>query len=549
MNKLYFLATAFVALSLGMSGQEINLPPSWSVHNSLITVPEAIDMETFNHDDLYATDLLVEEQTGKTINGRLAFQEIDMDTHGVWNELADGSKIWLFKYKTSGALATNVYFSNYNLPIGGELYLWSADKSYAEGPYDWKDNNDHGKMGTAEVFSDEAVLEYYQPADVVGEAQLTTYAFAHYYRHVHDFTEDWNRGGSDPCEVDVNCPEGLGWEGPRDAVVRLRIVDGGNVGLCSGSMVNTTARDCRQYMLTALHCADGVSTSDFQLFQVRFNYERANCGSGGGSSTHQRTGVIFLADSNDNGGNSGSDFLLVEIEDEVSASWDPFYAGWDASGTGGDQGVSIHHPAGDLKKISTYDNNLSSEFWGAPGSHWGVNWIETETNHGVTEGGSSGSPIYNKDQQIIGTLTGGSSFCTTPNSPDFYGKMSYHWDGNSNPTDDLKVFLDPDNTGEEDIFGSYAPDCDQQWLALAEVVFSDLGIYPNPAKDIVQIELKRSFELEFVSVYDALGHMVNKEDLSNGKRQISMAGLTEGIYFMTFNFANGQQVTKKVTKL
>ena len=146
--------------------------------------------------------------------------------------------------------------------------------------------------------------------------------------------------------------------------------------------------------------------------------------------------------------------------------------------------------------------------------------------------------------QIVGTLTGGSSYCSAPNDPDYYGKMSEHWDGNNNPTDDLKVFLDNANTNEETLFGNYAPDCDQEWLEAEEVQFSDLGIYPNPTAGDIRIELKRSFGLDRVTIYDTMGHLVEQRDLSQGQME-----LLEGIYFLTFQFDNGQQVTKKVTKM
>ena len=78
--------------------------------------------------------------------------------------------------------------------------------------------------------------------------------------------------------------------------------------------------------------------------------------------------------------------------------------------------------------------------------------------HGVTEGGSSGSPLFNYDGQIVGTLTGGSSYCNTPTSPDVYGKMSYHWTSNGTPNDErLKPWLDPTNSGVTTLNGSSDP--------------------------------------------------------------------------------------------
>jgi PKD repeat protein len=74
----------------------------------------------------------------------------------------------------------------------------------------------------------------------------------------------------------------------------------------------------------------------------------------------------------------------------------------------------------------------------------------------VTEGGSSGSPIFNNSGRIVGDLTGGGSYCSTPTSPDLYGKFSYSWDQNgSTAAERLKDWLDPDNTGITTLDGAY----------------------------------------------------------------------------------------------
>ena len=104
----------------------------------------------------------------------------------------------------------------------------------------------------------------------------------------------------------------------------------------------------------------------------------------------------------------GSDFVLCEVNQPIPEEWQPYYAGWDASGYNGTSGVSIHHPNGDRKKISTFTSPLTSGSWSpwtSTNAHWRVIWSPTETDHGVTEGGSSGSPIFEENHRIIGTLT------------------------------------------------------------------------------------------------------------------------------------------------
>jgi hypothetical protein len=125
-----------------------------------------------------------------------------------------------------------------------------------------------------------------------------------------------------------------------------------------------------------------------------------------------------------------------------------YVAGWNRSNTASPEGVGIHHPAGDIKKISTYSQSTTSV---NGGRDWRVRWANTESGHGVTEGGSSGSPLLNMDKQIIGDLSTGSSACTPSqflNAPDNYGKLSESWDQNGSTNDRrLKPWLDPTNSG------------------------------------------------------------------------------------------------------
>jgi PKD repeat protein len=122
--------------------------------------------------------------------------------------------------------------------------------------------------------------------------------------------------------------------------------------------------------------------------------------------------------------------------------------------------VSIHHPAGDIKKISTFSGNTVSTQWGsATGSHWRVTWTANANGHGVTEGGSSGSPLFDNTGNIIGTLTGGGSYCTALSAPDQYGKMAFHWTNNGTTAiEQLKPWLDPANLNVL-VFGGSADPC------------------------------------------------------------------------------------------
>jgi hypothetical protein len=221
--------------------------------------------------------------------------------------------------------------------------------------------------------------------------------------------------------------------------------------------------------------------------------------------------------------------------------------------------VGIHHPSGDRKKISTYTNSLSNFNAYAIGAHWRVQWVATQTNHGVTEGGSSGSPIFEENHRILGTLSSGASFCDSPYSPDFYGKMSYHWDGaNPIPTSmRLKAFLDPAGTGEELMDGSYVQEdgngnvsCDMYTSCDASKVedrfLSGLTVVPNPSRDMVTITLPAGFELSRVQWFDARGRELGSEFSTGLSRELDLSAWGTGVRYLTVTTVDGWTTTRRV---
>ncbi len=89
--------------------------------------------------------------------------------------------------------------------------------------------------------------------------------------------------------------------------------------------------------------------------------------------------------------------------------------------------------------------------------HWGR--AERGPNgHSVTEGGSSGSPLYNSYHRVIGQLYG-AYYCSNPNCTNppndiaNYGKFGVSWDNGSEKRRRVWDWLDPDNTGALELDG------------------------------------------------------------------------------------------------
>lgn len=262
------------------------------------------------------------------------------------------------------------------------------------------------------------------------------------------------------------------------------------------------------------------------------------------------TGCTLKAHDTFGSNGSGSDFYLVQIKAAIPSNYNAYYNGWSRSTTASTSGVGIHHPDGDIKKISTYTTALYSVSVGGTGSHWEVSWAGTANGHGVTEPGSSGSPIFNSTGQIIGTLTSGYSACNALTDPDQYGKFSLHWSSNGTTSaKQLKPWLDPLNINPTSINGTYT--CVS---GIAKDQSTDDGIqcYPNPAVGSVKIDFGGPLNSSAtVALFDLFGRQVRNEFLE--KQSVSIAtldlsGLNGGIYYLNITM-NDRSMTRKIILL
>ncbi|MFM7106025.1 MAG: hypothetical protein ACKOW8_10935, partial [Flavobacteriales bacterium] len=291
-NQLLVIIT-IIPFHLGLSQQR---PLGFEFYpNELNNLP-LTELTTFDHAQLWAEDSQLERQGGRTNIGRLIPYTESCYTTGVWTQLPNGDRLWQWRFKTANAKGLCVYFNNFQIPLGSSMFLYPADRSHFFGPALNEDCNDHGKFMMGEIAGEEAILEYYQPYEVIGEPAIEMHAVSHMYRYVFAGLDERGSGNSGDCEVDVNCPEGTDWVDQRNSVIRLLITEGGFQGLCSGTFVNNVSQDCRKFILTAFHCGVTTTDSDWLLCQVRFNYQRAGCGTGATPSSNNRVGVFHRAD-------------------------------------------------------------------------------------------------------------------------------------------------------------------------------------------------------------------------------------------------------------
>lgn len=432
---LFLTLTAFYGLTQNIQGDG-GLPKTFK--QTLNT--KDLDTWVFETPDvasLLAEDAIIDPKGDSPWRfGHNNYTSLNLNNSGSWIETSNGSKIWRVVISCEEALTVNLTFSETLIPNGNELYVYNPEKDFILGSF----NENHiykGELGTELIPGNTVVVEYFIPnGNSLGSVNIST--VTHGYRTANEFAEK-AFGSSGSCNMNANCPDGASWVNERNSVVMLV---SGSSGFCTGALINNTLNDGTPYVLTANHCYSNPTNWIF-----RFNWQSENCNNPSGQPS-----FVSLSGATLRSRRTPTDFCLVEItggldNGTVPASYSPFFSGWDNTGDIPTSTVCIHHPAGDIKKLAFDDDAASvSQSMGSTeaGSTWTVQWDRNTT----TEGGSSGSPLFDQNHRIIGQLWGGGASCQNLNSPDYYGRVSKSWEPTgSNTTNQLKHWLDPNSAG------------------------------------------------------------------------------------------------------
>ena len=385
----------------------------------------ALDREALAQEDL-VTDRFKEAPWRFGVEHDVAWSAV---THGAWT-MEGPWRVWRMAVAAPGATGLSVQFGTYDVPKGGVLFLHSADGEHVLGALDHRNVKPWGGLATGVVPTDELVVEYRQPLTLAALPALEISQVVQGYRALSGWPHDGERGpfgNSGDCNINVNCPEGATWATEKRSVAL--IVQGG-FAVCSGALVNNTLNDGTPYFLTANHCLGNPGN-----WVYYFNHESATCSGNSGPTNQSISGGTLLV-------NSGqSDVALIELSQTPPAAFNVQYAGWDATGAIPASAVGIHHPSGDVKKICFEDDSPSQQQAGGAAV-----WYINEWELGVTEGGSSGSPLFDQNHRVIGQLYGGAAACTgsvNNGQADWYGRFNVSWGLG------LAEYLDPAGTGTE----------------------------------------------------------------------------------------------------
>ncbi|MDR2358506.1 MAG: choice-of-anchor J domain-containing protein, partial [Prevotellaceae bacterium] len=439
-----------------------------------------------------------------------------VENAGEWTTLPTGEKIWQLRLQSPGAIALSLYYDRFYLPEGSKLFIYSANKKHVVGAFTAADNPQFGpEFSTEMIAGDELVLEYVAPATATGmqvapssqlflksgaakamsnggtQPVISISGIGYVYNSAiisvspafYKPTGPGNEGRSAACMVNINCPEGGAWQDQKKGVAATIQRIAGAEWLCSGTILNNTAKDRTPYFLMAYHCSEAngkvATAADLNQWRFYFHFERTDCDNSSPVAAYlTATGAQRLVATHING---GSDGLLLRLNTNIPDDWDVYFNGWNRSNTPMNSGVGIHHPRGDVKKISfitapsTDDTWASVEGIGAPDAHWNIKWGTVNGKKGITEGGSSGSPLFDENGLVVGSLSGGngnaSDVCVT-STYSLYGKLWWHWDQSPDPNQHMAKYLDPIGSGVTTLEGMYSPQ-----ETAANFVAGDTSIY------------------------------------------------------------------------
>lgn len=437
LKTIIFIVALFFALSMEVSAQLMagGKPIDVPLLKSKTKGSDWVKMKAFIEPTV--SNDWENESISKSVKFAHSFNvQLNTENSGAWF-YTENRKVWQLKIQSDNAFSMGLIFSKYKLPEGASLYIFNENKSVVYGAFTNRNNKSFNKLAVYPFPGDKLIIQYEEPLNIENDVELELGRVNHDY--VGILKNRWKRRPSGPCHLDVNCQDEIDIQDLQRSVIRIISDD----ELGTATLINNTAYDAKPLVVSAFHTFDKNENAEITLFD--FNYESPFCTEIDGSDIQTISGSTALASFD------SLDFMLVEMSEIPPAAYRPYYSGWDASGIVPNAAYCIHHPNGDVKKLSIDNDQCDSlSFQGAfiKNGHWKVlSW-----DQGTTEAGSSGAGLFAGNNYLYGTLSGGLASCDN-DQYDAFARLDKMWDYKKTVDQSIKSWLDPLNENTKVLAG------------------------------------------------------------------------------------------------
>lgn len=366
-------------------------------------------------------------------------------TQLAWQPTASGGHVAALAIASDDASAVRLAITVDHLPSSATLYFYGAEAGEtvvvhaSEVLAVLQANRDAGDLSAeageywSPMMSGETIgIEIELPAGVdPASLAIGIPKISHIYSDTQTIKDI---GASSYCHNDVTCS--LASDSDLDnksrATAKMIFIEYGDSYLCSGTLLNNRKADRTPYLLTANHCISSQSVASTLVTQ--WFYRTSSCRGALSDDTRMLSGGAQMLYSN-----GDTDTTLLRLNQPAPDG--AVFAGWSTdlgAQTWMQPVVGVHHPQGDLQKASFgYIDDFFSctrinwlgRFTCYPGDFASSDFVSVKWQQGFTEGGSSGSGLFN-GTRLIGQLRGGSSSCTA--GQDTYGLLRPAYDAGLN---------------------------------------------------------------------------------------------------------------------
>jgi lysyl endopeptidase len=368
----------------------------------------------------------------------------DTAAHLQWRSTPQAGNIAAISISSPQAFGIRLGILVRRLPVEATLrfYVQGAEAAYeisgSEVMESIRRNLDAGDSGdealtywSPHIDGEEATLEIELPSGISPDAvEISIPGISHFFSPplaAPGGGAVMSIGDAASCEIDATCYSA--WSPEGNATAKMSFVENRNSYVCSGTLLNDMAASGIPYFLSANHCISKQTVAS--TLQTYWFYRSSSCNSGTlnpGNKTLTGGATLLYA-------SSVTDTSFMRLNSTPPAG--AVYAAWDTTAPAlGTLVTALHHPSGDLQKISSgsiqsfedcaVPDPISDTFTCNASTQASAEYLNIAFTSGITESGSSGSGLFKTSggtHYLIGQLYGGDTSCSNPNGSNDYGRF------------------------------------------------------------------------------------------------------------------------------